>query len=176
MDTLVNTLSKIAPSISNVLNLALPGSGLVLNGLMSLFGVKDEQELNNIIQSDPDAMLKLKKFEQDHALELEKLVQLDRASARNNEIEIAKVKGERDWVRPFLVVSTTILFIALCFIIAFTNRDNSDKDLFYLLIGTVNTVWAGSIFGYYFGAVSPGKFNSQDRNFKVNLPPPESTR
>lgn len=91
-----------------------------------------------------------------------------------SEVAGKEIKASRDWIRPFLVVATTLLFGSLCFIVAFTKADASDKDLFYMLIGSLNTVWAGSVIGYYFGGVPSQQKPMAPR--LLELPEAEHTR
>lgn len=178
MTKLSEIVSKSAPIVGNILNAVLPGSGLIVQGIAGLFGLKStatEDDIINSISNDPEAYVKLKQFELEHKYDLESLIIQDRNSARVNEAEVAKAQGKRDWVRPFLVISSTALFASMCYIIAFTHADNSDRDILFAMLGSLQTVWAGSIVGYYFGGFADNKFQKKQTT-EIELPPPADTR
>ena len=179
MSTLSNVLSKSAPILSNILNLALPGSGLVLNGLMSLFGVRSnsEDDLANTIANDPAAAEKLKEFEIAHRYDLEQIQAADRQSARTMAIETAKATGKRDWVADFIAITIVIGFLGMCLIVAFTKMDSTDHDIFYMLLGVFGSGFS-CILNYFFGSSVQTKFdpNKSKSQSDVLLPPPAQTR
>jgi len=153
MSNLAKVVSKVAPLLGSALGGIGAPLGLLVSGIAGLFGADptSEEDIISKISASPEAALKLKQFELEHQFDLENIIAADRTSARLHEVEVTKAIGRQDWIRPFLVVTSTLLFGSLCFIIAFTTADASDRDLFYMLIGSLNTVWAGSIIGYYFG-------------------------
>lgn len=179
MSDLGKIVSKAAPIVGNILNSVLPGSGFILQGLAGLFGLgsnASQEDIANAIANDPEAYVKLKQFELEHKYDLEALIVQDRNSARVNEAEVAKAQGKRDWVRPFLVISSTVLFASMCYIIAFTHADNTDRDILFAMLGSLQTVWAGSIVGYYFGGFADNKFQlKKNDKEEVELPPPADT-
>jgi len=186
MDKLAKIVSSTAPLLGSVLNSFLPGSGLIVSGLSSLFGLtsNDPDALAQVIAADPQAALKLKQFEIEHQNDLAKIIATDRESARNRQVEMAKAVG-RDWVMDFLAVFITISFVSLCLVIAFANINSTEKDLFYMLIGTFGAVFS-SVVSFYFGG-SPLVMQKPRQNQESNnsyqpttpdiiLPPPEKTR
>lgn len=172
MDELGKIVGKGAPILGGVLNSFLPGSGLILNGIASLFGANptDPDDILNKIKLDPDALVKLKQFEIEHAYDLLKILNADRDSARNRQVEFSKALG-RDWVMDFLAVFITVSFVGVCFVIAFANINQSERDLFYMLIGTFGAVWS-SVVQFYFGG-SPVTLKQKN---DLVLPQPEQTR
>ncbi len=186
MENLGKIVSASAPLLGSVLNSVLPGSGLIISGLSTLFGANpnNTDDLIAKIQQDAESSLKLKQFEIEHQNDLAKIIATDRDSARNRQVEYAKTVG-RDWVMDFLAVFITISFVGICFIIAFANINSTEKDLFYMLIGTFGAVWSGVV-QYYFGG-SPlfmqKPKNQQDLGNQyppttpdIILPPPAKTR
>lgn len=175
-----NNLSKvvgsIAPILGNVLNLALPGSGLVISSLAHLFGANpdDESDIASKISADPDAYLKLKQFEMTHAEELAKLEAADRENARGRENTIVSSTGKRDWVMDYLAVFIVVAFFGMCLLVAFIKIDPNISQVFYMLLGAL----AGGfsvILNYYWGS-SAGVKNINSQKPEVVLPPPAQTR
>lgn len=176
MDSLGNLVSKTAPLLGSVLNSVLPGSGLIVSGLSALFGSDPNKpdDLIAKIQQDAEASLKLKQYEIEHQHDLAKLIAMDRASARERQVELAKA-GARDWVMDFLAVFITVSFVSLCLVIAFANINATEKDLFYMLLGTFSTVWGG-IVAFYFGGTPAMHKPKPHKEPDIILPPPEQTR
>lgn len=185
-NSLSEIIGKSAPLLGSVLNAVLPGSGLIVSGLNALFGANPNHpdDLIAKIQQDAEAALKLKQFEMEHQNDLAKLIAADRDSARTRQVEMAKA-GARDWVMDFLAVFITISFVSLCLVIAFANINSTEKDLFYMLIGTFGAVFS-SVVSFYFGG-SPLVMQKPRPNQEANnqyaptgpdviLPPPEKTR
>jgi len=176
MSTLGTIVSKTAPLLGSVLNTFLPGSGLVVQGLVSLFGLDknaSESDLTNAIQNDPEAALKLRQFEMQHEEFLYKAVNDDRASARDREKSLVASTGKRDWVIDFLAIFITLAFFGLCLIVAFTTADGTDRNLFYMLLGTFSTTFGGVI-AFYFGG-NPMTSYPKVQNREPELPPPAAT-
>lgn len=176
---LSNVVSAIAPALGNVLNLALPGSGLVVSSLAALFGgnSSNPDDLAHKIINDPEASIKLLDFQNKHLEELERIAASDRSSARERQIEVTKATGKRDWVMDFLTIFLVVGFFSLIMIVAFTKMDQSDHDILYLLTGQLSGAFLLSI-SYYFGSSVPAKGNGNHEQ-KINdvvLPPPEQTR
>lgn len=175
MSTLGTIVGKSAPVIGGILNSVLPGSSLIVSGLMSLFGVKNYDELENAIQTDPESALKLKQFELQHIEELEKIASQDRNSARNREIEITKAKGGRDWLFTFVVMSVVFGFLGAMALVGLTAMDKTDHDIFWALLGVLTTKF-GSVVDYFVGLGSHLGGGNQRANSEVILPPPAQTR
>lgn len=175
MSELGKIVGKAAPIVGTVLNSVLPGSGLIVSGLMSLFGVSShsETDLTNAIINDPQASEKLKEFQITHQFDLDQILANDRDSARKRESSIVQSTNKRDWVMDFLAVFVTLAFFTLCMIIKFTDVDPADKDLFYMLIGTFSSGWS-VVLAYYFGATKskPHVLNTND----VTLPNTNQSR
>lgn len=176
MDTLGKVVSASAPMLGSVLNAFLPGSGLIISGLNAIFGSDPNQpdDLLAKIAQDSESALKLKQFEMEHQSDLAKIIAADRASARDRQVEYAKSMG-RDWVMDFLAVFVSVSFVTLCFIIAFADITATEKDLFYMLIGTFGAVWA-NICSFYFGGSTSTSYQKQNKDQEVILPPPAKTR
>jgi hypothetical protein len=171
MSKLGNIVGKAAPIVGSVINSVLPGSGLIVSGLMSLFGVNSnsEEDLSSAIASDPLASEKLKEFQILHQFDLDKIIANDRDSARKRESSIVESTNKRDWVIDFLAIFVTLAFFFLCLIIKFTSVNADDKDLFYMLIGTFSSGWS-VVLAYYFGAAKSKPHVMSTHDLTVSAP------
>lgn len=171
MSTLGNIVSKFAPVLGNVLNLALPGSGLVISGLCSLFGISgtNEETLAQTIQADPLAAEKLKEFEITHKYDLEQINATDRASARDMNIQTTKATGHTDYVMHMLAIGSFLgcgMYLAVS--VFFPNQ--FDVNIWHDLLNFLML-----IFSFYFGGMyKQSQFKSTSSD--VVLPPPAQTR
>jgi hypothetical protein len=170
MSTLGKVVSALSPIIGNVLNMVLPGSGLIISGLMALFGVKsnDQEELATTIASDPNAAVKLREFEIEHQDILAKMGQADTASARDMNIQTTKATGKTDYVMHMLAIGSFLgcgLYLAVSVFFPKQFDVNIWHDLLNFLM---------LIFSFYFGGMyKQSQFNTQH---VVDLPPPAQTR
>lgn len=130
-------LKNKAPKILDTVGDVLPDKG-VLGIVKNLISSSDEM-------SDEDKAIAFDQLKELYALEVE-----DRASARNREIEIAKLHKF-----DFLFYLTGIIGLSVfCFIvyaIAYLNIPEANKEIWIHLIGISEGVVL-SIFGYYFGS------------------------
>lgn len=171
MSTLGNVISKSAPILGGIINSFLPGSGLVISGLMSLFGVNTSSDLETTIQNDPEAATKLKQFELTNIQELEKIAAQDRASARNMAIETTKATGKRDNTVSILAFSFVAGFFIYSILLFFVKIDPTVHDIVLLIAGQIATM-AITVAGFYFG----GMFKTSHSHHDEVLPPPAQTR
>lgn len=130
-------LKDKAPKILDTVGDVLPNRG-VLGIVKNLISSDDEL-------SPEDKAIALDQLKELYALEIQ-----DKASARNREIEIAKLHKF-----DFLFYLTGIIGLSVfCFIvyaIAYLNIPEANKEIWIHLIGISEGVVL-SIFGYYFGS------------------------
>ena len=115
-----------------------------------------EAKLSAAIQNDPDALLKLKKADQDFDTRMKELdvdiLQIDaddRASARTAQ------NTNKTWIVPILASVTTIsFFLMVAWILA--GEVTLDSTLLGIIIGTVGTK-AEQVYNFYFGSSSGSK-------------------
>lgn len=143
-------LTEKAPKIGNAIGSVLPDKGLI--------GI-----IKHAITTDPDIApeikLEFEKLEQEFELEMEQLVQADRASARIRETDFVKSLGHVDWMMYFTGIIGLASFGFILYVLVYITLPESNRDLFIHAIGMVEGV-AVSIFSYYFGS-SKG---SHDKN------------
>ena len=138
-----------------------PGVGTGIGALVaSAFGSDPEkpEKLLQAITMDPDALVKLKKIELDHHLELEKLVierekmrLADIASARQREVDISKSTGSRDVNLYILAWSVILGFFALVGIMMFVDLPTSSSQAVGILFGGLVAGFTGVV-QYFFGS------------------------
>ena len=175
---LKEVVGKISPLLGAALGAFVPGGSLIVSGLAHLFGVdsSNSDQLAAAIASDPEAVVKIKQFEFEHKDALLTAATQVRLGAYDREAQVVKATGKRDWVMDFLAVFVTVGFFALCLMIKFTILDPSDKDLFYMLIGTFSSGWS-IVLAYYFGATkSKSSVMQHPQAPDVVIPPPAQTR
>lgn len=130
-------LKDKAPNILNTVGDILPSNGVL--------GI-----VKNLISSSEDLSPEDKQIALDHIKEMYALEVQDKESARNREIEIAKVHKF-----DFLFYLTGIIGLGVfCFIvyaIVYLTIPEANKEIWIHLIGISEGVVL-SIFGYYFGS------------------------
>lgn len=133
-------LKEKSPKILDVVGDILPDSGAlgVAKNLINMAEDLTQEEKDNLI------------VEINEMLEKAKIEFQDRDSARNREIEIAKLHN-----KDFMFVATGMVgLVAFCFIvyaIAFIQVPDTNKEIWIHLIGITEGVVL-SIFGYYYGS------------------------
>ena len=114
------------------------------------------------VAADPQAALKLKQFELDHALELQKLVLQEQSlwlsdvqSARTREVETTKATGKRDlnlFALAWVIMGGFIGLIGCLIVLQVVYKSIIQSDpLISLLVGSLSTD-AGMVVGYFFGS------------------------
>ena len=133
-------LKEKSPKILDIVGDLLPNSGAlgVAKNLINMAEDLTQEEKDNLI-AEINEMIEVAK------IELE-----DRNSARNREIEIAKLHN-----RDFMFIATGIIgllaFAFIIYAIAFLHVPEENKEIWIHLIGITEGVVL-SIFGYYFGS------------------------
>lgn len=175
MDDLGKVVSKVSPILGSVLNSVLPGSGLIVSGLSTLFGADPNvpDDLLNKIKADAESALKLKQFEMEHQNDLARILASDRESARNRDVEIAKATGRSDWIMHFLAVGSFVgtgLYLLLTIFLQRGWNETVWHDLLNFLM---------LVFSFYFGGMYKqvgAKVDNTNSNHNIVLPPPAQTR
>ena len=133
-------LKEKSPKILDVIGDVLPDSGAlgVAKNLINMAEDLTQDEKDNLI-GEINEMIEAAKIEFE-----------DRHSARNREIEIAKLHN-----RDFMFIATGLIgllsFAFIVYAIAFLEVPEANKEVWIHLIGITEGVVL-SIFGYYFGS------------------------
>ena len=105
--------------------------------------------LKNLIDTDEDLSPEEKAEAHKALIEAYEAEVADRDSARTREVEIAK-SGKSDWLFNITGLVGLGSFGVIIWAILYLDIPETNKELFYHLIGIVEGV-SLSIFGYYFG-------------------------
>lgn len=105
--------------------------------------------LKNLIDTDEELTPEEKSEAHKALIEAYEAEVADRDSARNREVEIAKA-GKNDWLFNITGLVGLGSFGVIIWAILYLDIPETNKELFYHLIGIVEGV-SLSIFGYYFG-------------------------
>lgn len=130
-------LTGKAPKILDTVGDILPDRG-VLGIVKNIISNSDEL-------SDEDKQIALS-----HLKEMEELAVQDRDSARNREIEVAKVH-KVDFLFYITGMVGLSIFCFMVYAIAFLDIPEKNKEVWVQLVGLAEGVVL-SIFGYYFGS------------------------
>lgn len=171
MESLLNLVRTVAPSIASAVG--GPLAGMATRAISeALLGKPDgsEQELTEAAaNATPEQLLALKQAEQDFAvkmreldIDLERITNEDRGSARNREIATS------DWTPRILAgLVTTGYFGVLFYMLTRGLPTTGGSEAMLVMLGTLGTAWGG-IMAYYFGssAGSKAKDEAMRRNMK----------
>jgi hypothetical protein len=153
-----NLIKQGAPLVANVVTGG--AGGPVASMVAGLFGAdeNDPTDIEHKILADPDAMVKLKKFEMDNKVDLEKIaLQLfqaenaDRESARERSAAYTKDTGKVDWNVTGIAWLVTIGFLAATGTLMFVSLPVTTNAVVMMLFGTLSTAF-GTVLAYFFGS------------------------
>ena len=154
MDALLNLVRTVAPSIASAVG--GPLAGMATRAISeALLGKPDgtEAELAEAAaRATPEQLLALKQAEQDFAvrmreldIDLERISQADRASARDREVKTG------DWTPRLLAASVTVGFFGVLGYMIQYGLPQQGGEALLVMLGTLGTAW-GAIVSYYFGS------------------------
>lgn len=171
MDAILNLVRTVAPTIASAVG--GPLAGMATRAISeALLGKPDgsEQELAEAAaKATPEQLLALKQAENDFAIkmreldiDLERIANQDRNSARNREIQT------KDWTPRILAGLITVgYFGALFYMLRNGLPQHGGSEAMLVMLGTLGTAWGGVV-AYYFGssAGSKAKDEAMRRNAK----------
>lgn len=171
MDAILNLVRTVAPTIASAVG--GPLAGMATRAISeALLGKPDgsEQELAEAAaKATPEQLLALKQAENEFAvkmreldIDLERLANEDRNSARNREIQT------KDWTPRILAGLITVgYFGALFYMLRNGLPQHGGSEAMLVMLGTLGTAWGGVV-AYYFGssAGSKAKDEAMRRNAK----------
>ena len=162
-----NFIKKGAPLLGSAI--AGPAGGAIGGLIASLFGgeADDPERLLSMMQSDPEAMTKLKELELKHRERLEELnieaarIQLeeskaelaDRQSARQRETSIVQATGKKDvnlYILAWVVVGGFFLLTGMMMLIP-ELEGRSNNAMVNIMFGGLVSGFA-TVLGYFFGS------------------------
>lgn len=145
-------VSKAAPLLGAVLGTPLAGFGLSL--IAQAFGVnsKNLDAISSALSTTPDAEIKLKTLEYDHAETLEKIASQnyitevdDRKNARQNGVLY------KDFLRHMAYLVTAGFFGALLLLFSPVHLDPDGRELLSMLVGMLVSKWQ-TIIDFFYGS------------------------
>jgi len=152
-------LGSIAPTIATALG--GPVAGMAVRAISgALFGHENGTEddiMAALANPNGDQLAALKKIDADFKvqmksldIDLERISEADRDSARNMEIQT------RDWIPRVLAVGVTLGFFGIVGYILHYGLPPTGGEALLMLIGTLGTAWT-SVMGFYFGSSAGSK-------------------
>lgn len=166
MEQLLNLVRTVAPSIATAVG--GPLAGMATRAISeALLGKPDgtEDELLNAAKSaTPEQLLALKQAEQGFVikmreldLDLERISNEDRNSARNREIKTG------DYTPKLLAAAVTFGFFGVLFWMIANGLPANGGEAMLVMLGTLGTAW-GAIVSYYFGSSAGSREKTQAMN------------
>jgi len=163
LSALAHSVAKAAPLLGSAL--AGPQGAAVGQLIAAKFGGTWEQPdaLQHLIQNDPEAQVKLKQIEMDHAVELQRLTSqaatqqlqdtlADRASARQREVTTASIpSNQRDRTPAVLAYLLTFGLFVVILALLWVPLPGENAHVIWGLVSSLATVWVGAM-GYYHGS------------------------
>lgn len=141
-------IGKAAPLLGGVLG--GPAGATVGSMVASALGVEDSPEaVARAIKSDPDAMLKLKKLESDEAENLRKY-QFNVLDAELKDKQSARQAHKHNHMPAVICIALTLLVGSGAFLLFTIVIPDGNKEIAYLLFGTLLAKWGDSI-AYWVG-------------------------
>ena len=171
---LKDIISKITSAAPLLGSLFGPGGTLIGTGvklLSSALGVEPtEQAVMAELSTNPDALLKLKEFEGNNKVELEKLaIQraamdfADTADARKRQVEHEKSTGKTDtnlYILAWVIIIGFFFLTGMLLYFSYQGKSIVDSTgVLFMLLGTLSTAF-GLVVGYFFGS-SKGSADKQ---------------
>ena len=166
MEQLLNLVRTVAPSIATAVG--GPLAGMATRAISeALLGKPDgtEDELLSAAKSaTPEQLLALKQAEQSFVvkmreldLDLERISNEDRDSARNREIKTG------DYTPKLLAAAVTFGFFGVLFWMIANGLPSNGGEAMLVMLGTLGTAW-GAIVSYYFGSSAGSREKTQAMN------------
>ena len=151
MSLLIQAVEKIAPELSTAM--LGPIGGLLTSLLEKTFGLTGDA-LTAAINTDPDASIKLKQIEMEHATLLAQYNSDDYGKSVESTEDARKeaIAGNYEWVVHLLAFTITAGFFALVVLIMIRPADQSDHDIFNMMLGSIAAIWSGVV-QFYFGNI-----------------------
>ena len=144
-------IKKGAPLLGGVIG--GPGGAMVGGLIAKVFGgdPTDPKDLQNRIESDNDAMLKLAQIESDNEIRLAEITLKNTISARDREVSITKATGKLNW--PMYVLAGVIVvgfFAVMGLLFKFTIPPGS-KEIALIMFGVLGAKF-GDVCNFFFGS------------------------
>lgn len=166
METLLNLVKTVAPSIATAVGGPLAGMATKMIS-EALLGKPDGTEAELVeaaAKATPEQLLALKQAEQNFVIkmreldiDLERIANEDRSSARNREIKA------KDLTPRFLAAAVTFGFFGVLSWMIANGLPANGGEAMLVMLGTLGTAW-GAIISYYFGSSAGSREKTDQLN------------
>jgi hypothetical protein len=170
METLLNLVRTVAPSIASAVGGPLAGMATkaISEALLGKPDGSEEELLQAAAKATPEQLLALKKAEQEFTIkmreldiDLERISNADRDSARNREIKT------KDLTPKLLAGFVTAGYFGVLFYMLVNGLpQHGGSEAMLVMLGTLGTAWGGMI-AYYFGSSAGSKEKTDAMNRMV---------
>lgn len=167
MDALLNLVRTVAPTIASAVGGPLAGMAtrVISEALLGKPDGTEDELAQAAAKATPEQLLALKNAEQDFAvrmreldIDLERIANEDRNSARNREIKT------KDWTPKILAgLITGGYFGVLFYMLQFGLPTTGGSEAMLVMLGTLGTAWGGVV-AYYFGSSAGSKEKTEAMN------------
>ena len=167
MDKIISIVRTVAPTIASAVGGPLAGMAVrtISDALLGKPDGTEEELAQAALAATPEQLLALKKAEQDFIvqmreldIDLERIGNQDRDSARNREIKLKDVTP-----KVLAAIITVGYFGVLFWMLNYGLPVNGGSEAMLVMLGTLGTAWGG-IVAYYFGSSA----GSRDKNETIN--------
>lgn len=154
-----NAVAQVAPTIGAALGGPLGGAAAqalstLLTGqkdstpkeIMSALSLASAEDLAHLKTVENDFKVKMASL----GLDKTKLAMMDKDSARNREISLAKL-GKRNVIMPMLALLNTVGMFGMAFLIMLKPLPQLDNDISFMLLGMMGGAF-NLVMAYYFGS------------------------
>ncbi len=138
-------VSSVAPTVATALG--GPVGGIAANMIKKALGVDSDEAAIQALQSDPEAVLKLKiaeidfdKFLVEADIRKDELVVEDRKDAR----DLSKTLGTI-WPQMTIVIALTFMIAGVIYALFKTAPPPETENILFMVLGQLTTAWAASI-------------------------------
>ena len=171
MEAILNLVKTVAPTIASAVG--GPLAGMAVRTISEVLLGKPDGTEDELAQAaanaTPEQLLALKKAEQDFAIkmreldiDLERIANEDRDSARNREIKT------KDWTPKVLAgLITGGYFGVLFYMLQYGLPTTGGSEAMLVMLGTLGTAWGGVV-AYYFGSSAGSKEKTEAMNRMVS--------
>ncbi len=156
---IASKITSAAPLLGSFLGPGGTLAGTAIKMIASALGVEsNEDAVTMAMQTDPEAVLKLKQFELDNKVEIQKIILekerarlQDVASARSRQVEHEKTTGKSDINLYVLAWSVVVGFFGLMGLLCYHTLPQDSNGVVFMLFGALATGF-GQVLQYFFGS------------------------
>lgn len=170
MESILNLVRTVAPSLASAVGGPLAGMAVrtISDALLGKPDGTEAELAEAAAKATPEQLLALKHAEQDFAIkmreldiDLERIANADRDSARNREIKT------KDWTPRVLAgLITAGYFGVLFYMLRNGLPQHGGSEAMLVMLGTLGTAWGGVV-AYYFGSSAGSKEKTEAMNSMV---------